>query len=130
MGDLALALLPLPPNLLQAKFTGPYNIAKSLLDNYLLNTPDRQRKVHVCYINLLQSYVSPVFVGVVTMYDPSNPEQQSVVSFISSNSISDSPPENTDEDGNLPTRGKVVVLTDLPFICLVWQRKRGMTPLS
>ncbi len=61
----------------QAKFTGPYTIAKCYPNNnYLLNAPDRRKKVQVCHVNLLKSYVSPVLslpVNVVTtnIVDPS-----------------------------------------------------------
>ncbi len=45
VGDQVLALLPLPANPFQAKFTGPYSVVKRLSNNnYLLNTPDRRKK--------------------------------------------------------------------------------------
>ncbi len=77
VGDQVLALLPVLSSPFQAKFTGPYTIAKCYPNNnYLLNTPDRRKKVQVCHVNLLKSYVSPVSslpVNVVTtnIVDPS-----------------------------------------------------------
>ncbi len=70
-------MLPVLSSPFQAKFTGPYTIAKCYPNNnYLLNTPDRRKKVQVCHVNLLKSYVSPVSslpVNVVTtnIVDPS-----------------------------------------------------------
>jgi len=61
VGEQVLALLSLPANPFQAKFTGPYKIVKRLSDNnYLLNTPDRRKKVQVCHSNLLKLYIAPV----------------------------------------------------------------------
>lgn len=61
VGDQVLALLPLPVNPFQAKFTAPYSVVKRLSDNnYLLNTPDRRKKVQVCHSNLLKLYIAPV----------------------------------------------------------------------
>ncbi len=60
-GDQVLALLPVLTSPFQARFAGPYTIAKSLSNNnYLLNTPDRRKKIQVCHVNLLKSYVTPV----------------------------------------------------------------------
>ncbi len=110
VGDRVLALLSLPNNPFQAKFTGPYSIAKRLSNNnYMLNTPDRRRKVQVCHINLLKSFVDPVStasVGVVTQCDPSNLAQHPVVVASPSCSTCDEF-SNFDEDGNLHSRGKV-----------------------
>ncbi len=70
VGDQVLALLPVLSSPFQAKFTGPYTIAKCYPNNnYLLNTPDRRKNIQVCHVNLLKSYVSPVSslpVNVVT----------------------------------------------------------------
>ncbi len=77
VGDQVLALLPVLSSPFQAKFTGPNTIAKCYPNNNdLLNTPDRRKKVQVCHVNLLKSYVSPVIslpVNVVTtsIVDPS-----------------------------------------------------------
>lgn len=61
VGDQVLALLPVLTSPFQARFAGPYTIAKSLPNNnYLLNTPDRRKKIQVCHVNLLKSYVTPV----------------------------------------------------------------------
>ncbi len=77
VGEQVLALLPVLSSPFQAKFTGPYTIVKCYPNNnYLLNTPDRRKKVQVCHVNLLKSYVSLVSslsVNVVTtnIVDPS-----------------------------------------------------------
>ncbi len=108
VGDRVLAL-SLPINPFQAKFTGPYSIAKRLSNNnYMLNTPDRRRKVQVCHINLLKSYVDPVStasVGVVTSCDSSNLAQHPVVVASSCSTCDEF--SNFDKDGNLHSRGKV-----------------------
>uniref|UniRef100_A0A9J8A7G0 Gypsy retrotransposon integrase-like protein 1 n=1 Tax=Cyprinus carpio carpio TaxID=630221 RepID=A0A9J8A7G0_CYPCA len=59
--DQVLALLPVLSSPFQARFTGPYTIAKCYLNNnYLLNMPDRRKKVQVCHVNLLKPYMTPV----------------------------------------------------------------------
>ena len=61
VGDKVLALLPLVNSPVQAKYSGPYEIVKFLPDyNYVISTPDRQKTVQVCYINLLKPYFSSV----------------------------------------------------------------------
>lgn len=41
----------------QARFAGLYTVAKCMSNNnYLLNTPDRRKKVQVCHVNLLKHY--------------------------------------------------------------------------
>ncbi len=65
-----LALLPFLSSPFQAKFTGPYMIAKCYPNNnYLLNTPNHRKKVQVCHVNLLKPFMTPVSsltVNVVT----------------------------------------------------------------
>lgn len=61
VGDQVLALLPVLTSPFKARFAGPYTIAKCLPNNnYLLSTPDRRKKIQVCHVNLLKSYVTPV----------------------------------------------------------------------
>ncbi len=44
---------------LQAKFSGPYVVDRKLSDtDYIVGTPDRQRKTRVCHINMLKRYVA------------------------------------------------------------------------
>ncbi len=58
-GDQVLVLLPLPGSALQAKFSGPYVVDRKLSDtDYIICTPDRQRKTRVCHINMLKRYVA------------------------------------------------------------------------
>ncbi|GAA6103385.1 uncharacterized protein LOC114796860, partial [Tachysurus ichikawai] len=58
-GDKVLVLLPVLGAALQAKFSRPYVIDKKLSDtNYVVRTPDRQRKTGVCHVNMLKLYVS------------------------------------------------------------------------
>jgi len=58
-GDKVLVLLPIQGAALQARFSGPYVIEKKLNEtNYVVRTPDRQRKTRVCHVNMLKLYVS------------------------------------------------------------------------
>ncbi len=58
-GDKVLVLLPIQGHALQARFSGPYVIDKKLSEtNYVVRTPDRQRKTRLCHINMLKLYVS------------------------------------------------------------------------
>ncbi len=60
-GDQVLALLPLIGSPFQARFTGPHTVLKQLSDvNYLISTPERQKKSQVCHVNLLNPYYSHV----------------------------------------------------------------------
>ncbi|XP_030835976.1 uncharacterized protein LOC115921856 [Strongylocentrotus purpuratus] len=41
-----------------ARFSGPYTIAKRVGDvDYVVNTPDRQKKRRVCHVNMLKPYI-------------------------------------------------------------------------
>jgi len=54
-GQEVLAFLPLPGNLLQAKFCGPYRILQKLGPvDYLIDTPNRRKLKRVYHVNLLQ----------------------------------------------------------------------------
>ena len=56
-GDKVLALLPIPGRPLQARYFGPYMIAKKASDlNYVLITPDRRKRHQMCHINMLKPY--------------------------------------------------------------------------
>ncbi|KAI7790505.1 hypothetical protein IRJ41_012050 [Triplophysa rosa] len=70
VGDKVLSMLPVLTSPFQARFTGPYTVAKCLpKNNYMLNTPDRRKKLQVCHINLLKLYLTPVtslFVDVIS----------------------------------------------------------------
>ena len=57
-GDEVLVLLPIVGHSLQARFSGPYVIAKRIGDvNYVVKTPDRQKKRRVCHVNMLKPYI-------------------------------------------------------------------------
>uniref|UniRef100_A0A8B9H0C2 ribonuclease H n=1 Tax=Astyanax mexicanus TaxID=7994 RepID=A0A8B9H0C2_ASTMX len=57
-GDQVLVLLPIPGSALCAKFSGPYTVERKLSEtDYIIHTPDRQRKTRVCHINMLKPYV-------------------------------------------------------------------------
>ena len=57
-GEEVLVLLPVVGNSLQARFSGPYVIAKKIGDvNYVVKTPDRQKKKRVCHVNMLKPYI-------------------------------------------------------------------------
>jgi hypothetical protein len=52
-----LALLPLPGNLLQAKYYGTYHILEKLAPvDYLIETPNHRKLEQVCHVNLLRPY--------------------------------------------------------------------------
>ena len=56
-GDKVLALLPVPGSALTARFSGPYVVEKKVSEtNYVLHTPERIRKTHLCHINMLKPY--------------------------------------------------------------------------
>ena len=56
-GEQVLVLLPTSGNALQARYHGPYTIKRKLSDvNYLVNTPERRKKVQLCHINMLKKY--------------------------------------------------------------------------
>ena len=56
-GDQVLALLPIPGKPLQARYSGPYIIKEKLSDlNYILKTPERQKRTQLCHINMLKPY--------------------------------------------------------------------------
>ena len=57
-GDEVLVLLPVAGHSLQARFSGPYTIAEKLGEvDYVVKTPDRQKKKRVCHVNMLKPYV-------------------------------------------------------------------------
>ncbi len=56
-GDQVLALLPIVGSPFQAKFAGPYTVARQISDiNYSINTPYRKRKTRECHVNLLKPF--------------------------------------------------------------------------
>ena len=57
VGEKALALLPIPYQPLQARYSGPYVIAKKVSDvDYVIDTPDRRKSQRLCHINMLKAY--------------------------------------------------------------------------
>ena len=53
-GDKVLALLSIPGKPLQARYYGPYTVAKKLSDvNYIVNTHGRREQNKLCHINML-----------------------------------------------------------------------------
>ena len=58
-GDKVLALLPIHGNPLQAKYCGPYTVAKKTSDvDYVINTPGRRKSKRLCHVNMLKPYHS------------------------------------------------------------------------
>lgn len=56
-GDQVLILLPVVGSPFQAKFHGPYTVKSRMSEcDYLINTPDRRKKVQWCHVNLLKPY--------------------------------------------------------------------------
>ena len=57
-GEQVLVLFPVQSNPLQARFQGPYVVEKQMGDlNYLVRTPDRRKKLQLCHVNMLKTYV-------------------------------------------------------------------------
>ena len=57
-GDEVLVLLPVVGHSLQARFSGPYTIAEKVGEvDYVVKTPDRQKKKRLCHVNMLKPYV-------------------------------------------------------------------------
>ncbi|XP_068213909.1 uncharacterized protein [Palaemon carinicauda] len=57
VGDKVLVLLPMPGNPLKAEFVGPWKVLKKINNvNYLIETPDRRRKNHICHVNTIKSF--------------------------------------------------------------------------
>ena len=60
-GDQVLALKPVVSSPFQAKYTGPYTVAKKISDlNYLIATPGRKKSTQLCHVNLLKPYYNRV----------------------------------------------------------------------
>ncbi|XP_069981706.1 uncharacterized protein [Penaeus vannamei] len=56
-GDLVLALLPLPNQPLQSRYTGPFRILKRTSDiNYVIETPKRRKENRHVHVKLLKKY--------------------------------------------------------------------------
>ena len=89
-GQKVLALLPVPANLLNSGFFGPYVIEKKLSDlNYVVVT-DRCKQTQLCHINMLSPYVErsrdPVLPPVNVNAVVSDPKED-LVSELNSNSF-------------------------------------------
>jgi len=56
-GDKVLVLMPMPGKPLHAKYHVPYTVEQlSLVDYYVICTPDRRKTKRVCHVNLLKPY--------------------------------------------------------------------------
>ena len=57
LGEKVLALLPIPYQPLQARYSGPYMITKKVSEvDYIIDTPDRRKSQRLCHINMLEAY--------------------------------------------------------------------------
>ena len=57
VGDKVLALLPIPYQPLQARYSGSYAISKKVSEvDYVIDTPDRQKSQRMCHVNMLKAY--------------------------------------------------------------------------
>ena len=57
VGEKVLALLPIPYQPLQARYSGPYVITKKVSEvDYIIDTPDRRKSQRLCHINMLKAY--------------------------------------------------------------------------
>ena len=94
-GDKVLVLLPIPGNVLSAKYSGPYVIKRQISDtDYVVQTPDRGKKKRVCHINMLKDYYER--------------EEKSAVLVTTINSTQ----EDEKEDFNIQTSGSSFKLTN------------------
>ena len=58
VGDKVLVLLPLQDHPLQARYFGPYSVAKKVNEvDYVINTPDRRKAQRLCHVNMMKPYV-------------------------------------------------------------------------
>ena len=58
VGDKVLVLLPLQNHPLQARYFGPYSVAKKVNEvDYVINTPDRRKVQRLCHVNMMKPYV-------------------------------------------------------------------------
>ena len=56
--DKALALLPVPSRLLQARYFGPCTAEEKVSDlNYIITTPDKRKQKQLCHSNKLKEHV-------------------------------------------------------------------------
>ena len=56
-GDQVLALLPIPGQPLQARYSGPYTVDQKISGvKYAMNTPDRRKSQQLCHVNMLKQY--------------------------------------------------------------------------
>lgn len=90
LGDQVLALLPIVGSPFQAKFVGPYTVARQISDlNYLINTPDRRKKTRVCHVNLLKPfYGSGDFVDTKISQDSVDIPNSGIKSVLLTDSLS------------------------------------------
>ena len=57
VGEKVLVLLPIPHQLLQARYFGPYTVIWKVNDvDYIVETPDRRKPQRLCHINMLKKY--------------------------------------------------------------------------
>ena len=56
-GDKLLVLLPVPGNVLKARYQGPYEVERKVSDlDYVIKTPGRWKSTQFCHINMLKPY--------------------------------------------------------------------------
>jgi len=57
VGDKVLVLLPIAGHPLQARYHGPYEVVRKVIElNYVIKTPDRRKSTQTCHINMLKPY--------------------------------------------------------------------------
>ena len=85
-GDQVLALLPFPGRPLQARYFGPYTVARKISHvNYIVRTPERRKSKQLCHINMLKKYVNrdsslECSVGLVTPVSFPDAENEQLIS--------------------------------------------------
>ena len=107
-GDKVLVRLPMVGHALQATFSGPYIVEEKLGPvNYMIRTPDREKKKRVCHINILEKYI-----------DREEQRQKAVAVAVSSDEVSGGY-QNAEKEENLPVGCRVEnseAMKDLPIL--------------
>ena len=91
VGDKVLALLPIPYQPLQARYSGPYAITQKVSEvDYVIDTPDRRKSRRMCHVNMLKSYQQRSEETPDTTNHPEIPSQVLCSSVLKDNSSSTS----------------------------------------
>ena len=112
VGDKVLVLLPLQNHPLQARYFGPYSVAKKVNEvDYVINTPDRRKAQRLCHVNMMKPYVEraesseqPVKCTVPVLTVKKGPEDPVVVPSVGDVTNDSMKLKNSDVLENLGTK--------------------------